>query len=129
MSNRIDRANAKLQKALQEIVAFEMNDPRIDAFVGVNDVKVAPDFRYAKVKIALTDGNYSRAPEVMKVLKRSEGFIKAKLAEKLDLPHMPKLDFAFDKNMQNANRVEEILKGLDIPPQEDTENDSDPEND
>lgn len=61
MSNRIDRANAKLQKALQEIVAFEMNDPRIDAFVGVNDVKVAPDFRYAKVKIALTDGEIGRA--------------------------------------------------------------------
>lgn len=128
MSNRLDRANAKLQKALQEIIAFEMNDPRIDAFVGVNDVKAAPDFRYAKVKIALTDGDYSRADEVMRVLRRSEGFIKAKLGEKLDLPHMPKLDFVFDKNMQNAIRVEEILKGLDIPPQEETEDDSNPEN-
>ena len=124
MSSRIDRANSKLQKALQEIIAFEMNDPRIDAFVGVNDVKVAPDFRYAKVKIALSDGNYSRAPEVMKVLKKSEGFIKAKLAEKLDLPHMPKLEFVFDKNMQNAIRVEELLKGLDIPPAEEEDNDT-----
>lgn len=122
-SNRIDRANSKLQKALQEIISFQMNDPRITPFVGVNDVKVAPDFRYAKVKIALTDGDYSKANEVIKVLRKSQGFIKAKLGEMLDLPYMPKLDFVFDNNMQNAIRVEELLKGLVIPPAEEEEDD------
>lgn len=118
MSNRIERANSQIQKALQEILHFHMNDPRIDDFVGVSEVKVAPDFRYCKVKIALTDGDYSKADEVIKTLRKSEGFIKTKLGQMLDMPHMPKLDFVFDKNMQNAIRVEELLKSIEIPAEE-----------
>lgn len=127
MSNRIERANSQIQKALQEILHFHMNDPRIDDFVGVSEVKVAPDFRYCKVKIALTDGDYSKADEVIKTLRKSEGFIKTKLGQMLDMPHMPKLDFVFDKNMQNAIRVEELLKSIEIPEEE--ENDDNQQND
>lgn len=123
MSNRIERANSQIQKALQQILHFQMNDPRITPFVGVSEVKVAPDFRYCKVKIALTDGDYSKADEVMKVLKKSEGYIKNQLSQMLDMPHIPKLDLVFDKSLQNAIRVEEILKGLNIPAEtEDDEN-------
>lgn len=118
MSNRIERANSQIQRALQQILHFHMNDPRIDDFVGVSEVKVAPDFRYCKVKIALTDGDYSKADEVIATLRKSEGFIKTKLGQMLDMPHMPKLDFVFDKNMQNAIRVEEILKTIEIPEEE-----------
>lgn len=126
MSNRIERANSQIQKALQEILHFHMNDPRIDDFVGVSEVKVAPDFRYCKVKIALTNGDYSKADEVIKTLRKSEGFIKTKLGQMLDMPHMPKLDFVFDKNMQNAIRVEELLKSIEIPEEE--ENDDNQQN-
>lgn len=127
MSNRIERANSQIQKALQEILHFHMNDPRIDDFVGVSGVKVAPDFRYCKVKIALTNGDYSKADEVIKTLRKSEGFIKTKLGQMLDMPHMPKLDFVFDKNMQNAIRVEELLKSIEIPEEE--EDDDNQQND
>lgn len=123
MSNRIERANSQIQRALQQILHFHMNDPRIDDFVGVSEVKVAPDFRYCKVKIALTDGDYAKADEVIKTLRKSEGFIKTKLGQMLDMPHMPKLDFVFDKNMQNAIRVEEILKTIEIPEEEEENGD------
>lgn len=123
MSNRIERANSQIQRALQQILHFHMNDPRIDDFVGVSEVKVAPDFRYCKVKIALTDGDYSKADEVIATLRKSEGFIKTKLGQMLDMPHMPKLDFVFDKNMQNAIRVEEILKTIEIPEEEEENGD------
>ena len=115
MSNRTERASSRVQKALQKVISTQMNDPRITPFVAVSDVKLTPDFRFAKVKIALTDGNYALADDVIKVLRKSEGYIKNKLKELIDLPYMPKLDFEFDKNMQNALRVEELLKGLDIP--------------
>lgn len=115
MSNRTERASSRVQKALQKVISTQMNDPRITPFVAVSDVKLTPDFRFAKVKIALTDGNYALADDVIKVLRKSEGYIKNKLKELIDLPYMPKLDFEFDKNMQNALRVEQLLKGLDIP--------------
>ena len=123
MSSRIERANSQIHTAVHQILHFHMNDPRISPFVGVSEVKVSPDFRYCKVKIALTDGDYSKADEVMGVLKKSQGYIKNQLASMLDMPHIPQLDLVFDKSMQNAIRVEEILKGLDIPPEtEDDEN-------
>ena len=114
MSNRIDRANSQIQKALQTILHDHMNDPRIDDFVGVSEVKVTPDFRFCKVKISITDGNYSKADTVISVLKKSEGYIKHLLSEMLDMPHIPKLDFIFDKNMLNAIRINELLNGLKI---------------
>ncbi len=121
MSNRIDRANSQIQKALQTILHDHMNDPRIDDFVGVSEVKVTPDFRFCKVKISITDGNYSKADTVISVLKKSEGYIKHLLSEMLDMPHIPKLDFIFDKNMLNAIRINELLNGLKIPPKDEGE--------
>ena len=116
MSMRIERANSQIQKALQQIIHSQMNDPRIDDFVGVSKVEVSPDFRHCKVKIAFTDGKYDRSEKVLNVLKNSEGFLKHKLSEMLDMPHVPKLEFIFDKNLQNAVRVDELLKKLNIPP-------------
>ena len=116
MSTRIERANSQIQKALQQIIHLQMNDPRIDDFVGVSKVEVSPDFRHCKVKIAFTDGKYDRSEKVLNVLKNSEGFLKHKLSEMLDMPHVPKLEFIFDKNLQNAVRVDELLKKLNIPP-------------
>lgn len=116
MSTRIERANSQIQKALQQIIHLQMNDPRIDNFVGVSKVEVSPDFRHCKVKIAFTDGKYDRSEKVLNVLKNSEGFLKHKLSEMLDMPHVPKLEFIFDKNLQNAVRVDELLKKLNIPP-------------
>ena len=121
MSNRIDRANSQIQKALQTILHDHMNDPRIDDFVGVSEVKVTPDFRFCKVKISITDGNYSKADTVISVLKKSEGYIKHLLSEMLDMPHIPKLDFIFDKNMLNTIRINELLNGLKIPPKDEGE--------
>lgn len=118
MSMRIERANSQLQKALQNILHLQMNDPRIDDFVGVSEVKLSQDFRHCKVKIAITNGDYKRADSVIAALKNSEGFIKHKLSQMLDMPYLPKLEFVFDKNLQNAMRVDELLKGLNIPPKE-----------
>ncbi len=116
MSTRIDRANSLIQKTLQQILHFQMNDPRIDDFVGVSKVELSPDFRHCKVKIAFTDGKYERAKTVLDVLKKSEGFIKHRLGEMLDMPQIPKLEFIFDKNLQNALRVDELLKKINVPP-------------
>ncbi len=115
MSNRINRANSQIQKVLQQILHTEMNDPRIDEFVWINEVNVSPDFRFCKIKFTITNGDYTKVDNVLEALTKSEGFIKHKLSEMLDMPHLPKLNFIFDKNMQNALRVEQLLKSIKIP--------------
>ena len=118
MSKRFDRANSQLQKNLSLIIQNKMNDPRISPFVYVSEVNVTPDFQYCKVKIALDSEDQKELEETIKVLQKSEGFIKRELANMVDMPYMPKLQFEIDKGRQASIRVNEILKTLNIPKEE-----------
>ena len=118
MSKRFDRANSQLQKNIALILQNKMNDPRISPFVYVSEVNVTPDFQYCKVKIALDSDNQKELEETIKVLQKSEGFIKRELADMVDMPYMPKLQFEIDKGTQASIRVNEILKTLNIPKEE-----------
>ena len=116
MSNRIDRANSEIQKCLTEIIKFKMNDPRLDKVLSLTEVSVTPDFKYCKVKVSVLD--LDDVANVTKVLQNGEGFIKRELAKMVNMPQVPKINFVVDKSVFNAMRVEEILRGLDIPPAE-----------
>ena len=119
MSNRIDRANSEIQKALIEIIQTKMNDPRLNKIVSITEVSVTPDFKYCKAKVSVLDVN--DISNVTKVLQKSEGFIKRELSKMLEMPQIPKINFVVDKSTLSAIRVEEILRTLNIPEAEDDE--------
>ncbi len=114
MSVRFDRANSELQRCISDIIQNKMNDPRIDPLLYISEVNVTPDFRYCKVKVALDSQNENNLQEIIKVLEKSEGFIKRELADMVNMPHMPKLQFVIDKGTQATVRINEILKNLKI---------------
>ena len=118
MSNRQERANSEIQKCLIEIIHEKMNDPRLNKIISVTEVKVSPDFKYCKVKISVL--NVKDIETVTSVLQKSEGYIKKELGKMLDMPYMPKLKFEVDKGVISTLRVEEILKNLNIPPEEES---------
>ena len=111
-SIRQERANAEINKALMDILRFKVNDPRLQSMITITSVNVSPDFRYCKVLISVLDGNIS---ETLKLLRRSEGFIKSELIKIVKMPYAPKIDFALDPGTENSERVNEILKKLNIP--------------
>ncbi len=117
MSNRIDRANSEIQKALIEIIQTKMNDPRLNKIVSITEVSVTPDFKYCKAKVSVLD--IEDVSNVTKVLQKSEGFIKRELSKMLDMPQIPKINFVVDKSTLSAIRVDEILRTLNIPEVED----------
>ena len=121
MSNRIERANSEIQKCLLEIIQTKMNDPRLDRVVSITEVNVTPDFKYCKAKVSVLDVN--EIANVTRVLQKSEGFIKRELAKMVDMPQVPKINFVVDKSTMSAIRVEEILRGLNIPAEEENEGD------
>ncbi len=116
MANRIDRANKEIQKCLIDIIQFKMNDPRLDKIVSITEVNVTPDFKFCKIKVSVLD--LKEISSVTSVLQKSEGFIKRELAKMVDMPQVPKLNFVVDKSAENAMRVEEILRNLNIPKEE-----------
>ncbi len=112
MSKRFERANSQLQKCISEIILNKMNDPRIDPMLYISEVYLTPDFQFCKVKIALDDEE--KLKTIVKVLTKSEGFIKRELVNMVSMPQMPKLQFEIDKGTSASVRINEILKTLNI---------------
>lgn len=118
MTKRIERANSEILRCISYIVHNKMNDPRIDDFVMISEANVTPDFKFCKVKVSLLEKDFNRADQIIKILQKSEGFIKNELKEMVYMPQVPKLTFVFDKSTQNVIRVEELLKKINIPTEE-----------
>ncbi len=117
MSNRQERANSEIQKCLMEIIKEKMNDPRLNKIITITETKLSKDFRFCKVKISVLD--VKEIENVTNILQKSAGYIKKELAKMIDMPFMPSLKFEVDKGAVSTMRVEEILKNLNIPKEED----------
>jgi len=120
MSIRFERANSELQRCISDIIQNKMNDPRISPLLFVSEVNVTPDFHFCKIKIALDSENDEELKQTIKILEKSEGFIKRELAVMVRMPHMPKLQFVIDKGTSATVRINEILKNLEIKRDEET---------
>lgn len=118
MSIRFERANSELQRCISDIIQNKMNDPRISPLLFISEVNVTPDFRYCKIKVALDTENEDELKETIKVLEKSEGFIKKELAVMVRMPYIPKLQFVIDKGTSATVKINEILKRLDIKHEE-----------
>ncbi len=122
MSKRFERANSELQRCISDIIQNKMNDPRINPLLYVSEVNVTPDFRFCKVKVALDTSDNDELDKTLKILEKSEGFIKKELATMVNMPHMPKLQFVIDKGTQATVRINELLKTIKFSDKEDETN-------
>lgn len=123
MSIRFERANSQLQKCISNIIQNQLNDPRLNPLLYISEVEVTPDFKFCKVKVALDSEDNSELEQTISILQKSEGFIKKQLAQMVKMPYMPKLNFVIDKGTQATVRINELLKGLNIPQKDEEDND------
>ena len=123
MSIRFERANSELQRCISNFIQNQLNDPRLSPLLYISEVEVTPDFKYCKVKVALDSEDKKELDQTIAVLQKSEGFIKKQLAQMVRMPYMPKLNFVIDKGTQATVRVNELLKGLNIPHEDEEDND------
>lgn len=117
MEVRQERANTEIAKAVSTILREKVNDPRIKReFITITYVKTSADFRHCKIGFSVLNGNKQ---ETQKLLQKIEGFIKNELLQMVKLPFAPKLEFIADLGEDNSERINNILKTLNIP-KEDT---------
>ena len=119
---RTERANSEVEKALSNILANKVNDPRLNEFITITYVKLSSDFRHCKVGVSVYTGDKK---VVMTQLKKSEGFIKRELVKEVKLPYTPELVFILDEGASHSDRINEILSQLDIPEYKEEDEDED----
>ena len=105
---RILRVSEAVKEELSEIVAFELDDPRL-LDVDVTDVQVSPDSRHAAIKVALR-GDQKQRNQAMAALDHASGYLRRELASRLQLRHVPELHFEPDKNPDVESRVDFLLR-------------------
>ena len=102
------RVSEAVREELAEIVAFEMQDPRIlDA--DVTEVHVSPDGRHAHVKIALK-GDERKQHDALEALDHARHYLRHELGVRLNLRHVPELHFERDRNPDADSRIDFLLK-------------------
>jgi len=105
---RSDRVGDLLLELIAELLAKEVNDPRIGP-ITLTGTEVTKDLRHARIYFGLLGGGEKKA-EVLAGLKSATGFIRAKVARELKLRFVPTIEFVFDETQDKAQRIEELLK-------------------
>ena len=112
MSDRLLRINERMRRVLGEAVA-ELSDPRI-GFVTVTGVRIARDFRNAKVYVSVL-GNDSARDDTLAALRSAHGLLQRAVARDSKLHHTPQLEFVYDDSTDSAMRLDHILRHGDDP--------------
>ena len=136
MSIKIDRINHSMIREISYILEREVKDQHIK-FVTITDVRVTNDLSYAKVyftvldeekkkvvtealngakgfirKVYFTVLNEDKKIDTLKSLKQASGFIRSKLCERIDIRHMPELEFVYDESIAYGKKIEDKIKEI-----------------
>jgi len=106
-SNRINRIEEEIKRALAHIIQTEVNDDRMSRMVSVTRAEVTPDLRYSKIYISVYDDkNVSGSIDA---LNHGASFLRTRLAHKLDLRRVPELKFILDNSSEYSMKISKLL--------------------
>ncbi|MBQ0720737.1 MAG: 30S ribosome-binding factor RbfA [Gammaproteobacteria bacterium] len=106
---RAERVADALQRELAVLIREEMGDPRVN-FVNITGVDVSRDLAAAKVHV-----NYVEAREDaerhagVKVLNGASGFLRTKLAKRMQLRIVPSLKFIYDDSGRRGQELSALI--------------------
>lgn len=107
-----------IQKELSDIFQRDKRGILDNAFVSIADVRINPDLSVAKVYISML---LTKDKEmVLEKINTHKSEIRKALGNKIgkQVRIIPELIFYKDDVEENANRMDDLLKNLHIPPEE-----------
>lgn len=111
-NRRLARLGEQFRREISEILQRAVRDPRVQDVV-VNSVEVTSDLWLARVFVRV-GGEAQDRREALQGLEAAANFIRRELAAVLHIRRIPELRFLEDKTLAKANRIEEILKDLEV---------------
>lgn len=107
MSVKLERINSNLQKEISYIIANEVKNPNVK-FITITACDTTSDLSYSKIYFTTLNDKI----EALKGLKSAKGFIRKALADRIELRHIPELEFIYDESIEYGKRIEEKIKEI-----------------
>lgn len=105
---RSERVSETLREELEELIAYELSDPRIQCS-GVAEVLISPDSRAARVRLIM-HGSPEEQKQTIQALNHARGYIRRELSLRIDLFRFPELHFEAAIPAELAPKVSRLLK-------------------
>ena len=123
-STRQKKVSRLIQKELANLFLKDFPHLISNTLISVNTVRMSPDLGFAKVYISAIGEKKDVALEKINLEHKK---IRHALAKNVrnQLRVIPELAFFHDDTLEYASRIDEILSNLDIPEEEEDENEND----
>ncbi len=110
-----------IQKELSDIFIRDKRGILGNTFITIADVRISPDLSQAKVYLSMTLAKDKKA--VLATLEAHKSEIRKALGDRIrnQARIIPTLAFFIDEVEENAQRIEDLIKNLNIPKEDPTE--------
>jgi ribosome-binding factor A len=128
-SQRQLRVGELVRHALTEILARgELPEPALArAFVTIPEVRMSPDLRLATIFVTLHDKRQEKA--VLKALDANRKHLRTEVAHRVNLKFAPDVRFLMDDRLDEAARIDALLRSPAVQRDIAGDNDADPDTD
>jgi ribosome-binding factor A len=115
-STRQQKFGRLIQKELSDIFQRDKRGILDNTFITISDVAMSPDLGVAKVYISMMLAKDKAL--TLEKLNRGKSEIRKALGDRIrkQVRVVPELIFFIDETEENAFRMEELIKNLNIPP-------------
>lgn len=120
---RTARINEQLRQEISLLIRDEVRDPRA-GLATITEVETSPELDHARIYITAMGDDEGKA-EVLAGLQSAAPFIRGQLGRRLHMRRIPELHFEIDRKLENALRIESLLKEALPPSEEDPASEGD----
>jgi len=116
--SRAQRIADRIQEEVSEMLIFDIQDPRVSGAY-ITDVTVDRELAFADIYVYSSSGSES-AEEVISGFRHAGGFLRGRLASRIELRTFPKLRFHWDPTPERAEHMEELIDTISQTYQDDS---------
>jgi ribosome-binding factor A len=124
-SRRQERMNRVIKEAVSDIINNHLQDPRIEGFISITEVRTEPDMKSAEVFISIMTENDARQKLSYNAISHAAGRIQALLGDYIESRYCPHLYFHLDerlkKTMETMRLIDEVSKEFKKEPEPDSD--------
>ncbi len=110
-SRRSERVAEAIREELEEIVNYELSDPRIEG-MSVTEVLLSPDARRVRIRVSFAAADDTQQVDALVALEGARHHVRRLLAERLDLYRVPALEFEPDFGADLRRKVRQVLRRI-----------------